>query len=172
MMIIEIDDQKILAALNDLARRASPAGLRGVLKAIGEDLEESTKQRFNTGKAPDGSRWLPNARSTYEALVSGTRGAVGKKGTLTKKGSGTVMGKKPLVRDGQLRDSIRYQRLPGGNGVEVGSNRRYAAMQQFGGKKSEFPNLWGDIPARPFLGLSASDKENILDVISRHLKAP
>ncbi len=26
----------------------------------------------------------------------------------------------------------------------------YAAMQNFGGTKAEFPNLWGDIPARPF----------------------
>ena len=52
MIVIEIDDQQVRAALNELARRASPAGLRGVLKAIGEDLEESTKKRFDTSTAP------------------------------------------------------------------------------------------------------------------------
>jgi phage gpG-like protein len=26
----------------------------------------------------------------------------------------------------------------------------YAAMQNFGGTKAEFPHLWGDIPARAF----------------------
>ena len=35
--------------------------------------------------------------------------------------------------------------------MTVNSSMDYAAMQQFGGKKSMFPQLWGDIPARPFL---------------------
>jgi len=37
----------------------------------------------------------------------------------------------------------------------------YAAMQQFGGKKSEFAHLWADIPARPFIGLSPADLAGI-----------
>jgi len=45
----------------------------------------------------------------------------------------------------------------------------YAAMMQFGGTKSEFPNLWGDIPARPFLGISEDDKTDILTILERHL---
>ena len=45
----------------------------------------------------------------------------------------------------------------------------YAAMQQFGGTKSQFPHLWGDIPARPFLGISTADKQNIRDIIGSYL---
>lgn len=32
-----------------------------------------------------------------------------------------------------------------------------------------FPNLWGDIPARPFLGLSPSDEQGILDIVEEFL---
>ena len=34
-------------------------------------------------------------------------------------------------------------------------------MQQFGGRKAHWPHLWGDIPARPFIGLSDKDVDNI-----------
>ncbi|MFK3602796.1 hypothetical protein [Pseudomonas sp. AP19] len=36
----------------------------------------------------------------------------------------------------------------------VGSDKPYAAMMQFGGG-ADFPHLWGDIPARPFLPMDA-----------------
>jgi phage gpG-like protein len=54
--------------------------------------------------------------------------------------------------------------------LAVGSNMEYAAMQQFGGTKAEFPHLWGDIPARPFLGVSENDRAEILDIIQAHLR--
>ena len=53
--------------------------------------------------------------------------------------------------------------------VEIGSPKEYAAMQQFGGQKSKFPHLWGDIPARPFLGISDRDQKSVLDIISGYL---
>ncbi|WP_432724193.1 phage virion morphogenesis protein [Jeongeupia wiesaeckerbachi] len=58
----------------------------------------------------------------------------------------------------------------------VGSNKVYAAMQQFGGDKADFPNLWGDVPARPFLPIDADGKlqpeakEEVLDTVLRHLQ--
>jgi phage gpG-like protein len=42
-------------------------------------------------------------------------------------------------------------------------------MQQFGGTKNEFPFLWGDIPARPFLGISNDDEKAILSIIEDHI---
>lgn len=54
----------------------------------------------------------------------------------------------------------------------------YAATQQFGAKKGEFrstkngaPVPWGDIPARPFLGISADDEDKIIEIIQSHLAA-
>ena len=79
--------------------------------------------------------------------------------------------KKPLVGFGQtggtLRDSIHYQL---GNGeVFVGSNLIYAPMMHFGGAKSQSPHLWGDIPARPFLGVSVADEAEITEIVKDHL---
>ena len=37
----------------------------------------------------------------------------------------------------------------------VGSNKPYAAMMQFGGEQADFPQLWGDIPARPYLPMDS-----------------
>ncbi|MGH8350839.1 MAG: phage virion morphogenesis protein [Pseudomonas sp.] len=57
----------------------------------------------------------------------------------------------------------------------VGSNKPYAAMMHFGGDKSEFPHLWGDIPSRPFLPMDAEGviqpeaEEAILDLALTHL---
>lgn len=41
------------------------------------------------------------------------------------------------------------------NSALVVSNKPYAAMMRFGGDKSEFPHLWGDIPGRPWLPMDA-----------------
>ncbi|MDH0894365.1 MULTISPECIES: phage virion morphogenesis protein [unclassified Pseudomonas] len=58
----------------------------------------------------------------------------------------------------------------------VGSNKPYAAMMHFGGEQAEFPNLWGDIPARPYLPMDADGnlqpeaEESILDLALSHLE--
>lgn len=42
-------------------------------------------------------------------------------------------------------------------------------MMHHGGTKAAFPHLWGDIPARPFLGVSAEDEVNITAQIADYL---
>lgn len=146
MQPIEINDQEILNALRHL--QGEVGNLRPALLEIGDDLVESTKQRFSTSTAPDGSHWELN--SVLSTL-------------LYKEGD------KPLVDGGTLSHQI-YKNATG-DMLEVGSTMEYAAMQQFGGTKEEFPQLWGDIPARPFLGVSDEDKANILAVLQRHIEA-
>jgi phage virion morphogenesis protein len=57
----------------------------------------------------------------------------------------------------------------------IGSNKPYAAMMQLGGEQTDFPSLWGDIPARPYLPVHAEGhlqleaEEAILDLVSEHL---
>ncbi len=67
-------------------------------------------------------------------------------------------------------DSLDHELL-GNDTLAVYSPKGYAAMQQFGGTKSEFPNLWGDIQPRPFLGISPDDETEILSIIEGHLLA-
>ena len=61
--------------------------------------------------------------------------------------------------------------------MEVGSTRIYAGAHQFGARrgacgtnKKGAPIPWGDIPARPFLGVSDADKKTILEIINKRLK--
>jgi len=165
---VEVHDQDVLAAFNRLA--AANADLSPALRLIGETLKESTKRRFETSTGPDGQRWPANSQATYEALAR-KKGEFRKgDGKLSggKKGAGLVMAKKPLIGELKaLSHTIDYQ--DDATSVTIGSPMGYAAMQHFGGTKAEFPNLWGDIPARPFLGVSAEDKGDILEILQNHL---
>lgn len=146
MIDIQVEDTQVLAALQSLADRGGD--LSGIMAYIGEKMTESTKQRFQSGTGVDGEQWKQNSPLT-----------------LSKK-SGSL----PLTDSGILGSTIMS--FVNGNELQVGSNMEYAAMQQFGGKKSEFAHLWGDIPARPFLGVSSSDQDMILTTIQDYLAAP
>lgn len=163
--LIELTNRRGLDYLQGMLDRAK--NLRPVLAEIGEDMTESTKRRFSTTKAPDGTPWAPNSATTiarYSDLF-----ARNKDGTQSKSVQAKVAGKKPLTGETRaLATTINYQ-LQGDNAVSIGSPMVYAAMQQFGGKKSDFPHLWGDIPARPFLGASEADKTNIADLVRSYM---
>ncbi len=142
----------ILAALRRLHAGLGSAGLRPALAEIGEELAESTRQRFSAGRAPDGEPWAENEMST----LLGKRGA------------------KPLINSGLLAEQI-FWRLAG-DGVEIGSAHIYAGTQQFGAEKGQYgrtargaPIPWGDIPARPFLGLSAADEQAVLGILGDYI---
>lgn len=170
---IEVDDRQVLDALEQLRARA--ADLKPALNEIGEHLAETTKRRFDTSTAPDGSRWAPNSQVTFLQYLSHFKGSYTKSGKLSSKGAGRVVGKKPLIGETRSLSSEIYPRLTG-DGVEIGSPMEYAAVQQFGAKQGAFgrdrrnhPIPWGDIPARPFLGLSSDDRDSILDIVRSYL---
>jgi phage virion morphogenesis protein len=165
MIEIKVDNKNVIAAIERLAK--ATANLRPALLAIGEDLVVSTKKRFETSTAPDGTRWTPNSQSTYLQHLGSAKSNHRKDGRINSRGAAKVMGKRPLIGIGTLSQQI-YSNVDG-NGLQVGSTMEYAAMQQFGGKKSMFPHLWGDIPARPFLGISDADEQNIISVVNNYL---
>lgn len=158
MISVIFHDREIMEALQQLEHAAgdiSPA-----LKEIGEVLVESTKQRFVSKTGPDGEKWDDNTDVTMWAPKKNPGGGYSIKGR-----------NDPLVDIGSLSEEI-YAQISRNNTLEVGSIMEYAAMQQFGGTKSEFPHLWGDIPARPFLGVSESDADEILAIVHDHLVNP
>jgi phage virion morphogenesis protein len=124
-----------------------------LMQDLGEYFVDSTTKRFPTGTAPDGSVWAPKSPVTIAAQG----------GRRTNR-----LDTRPLFGpSGVLSSTINYEAFS--DRVEWGSPMVYAAMQQLGGTKSAFPNLWGDIPARPFLGLSAEDEPNVLDIIGEYV---
>lgn len=153
MITIELKSDTVSPALDRLA--ALLDDLAPVMREIGEYLRESTKQRFSTGTAPDGSRWAPKSPVTM-ARYGARR-------------SNRVDPRPLFGPSGDLSGTIAYDAAR--DSVSVGSNMIYAAVMQFGAAQGAFgrtsrnaPIPWGNIPARPFLGLSPED-ERALDAI-------
>lgn len=167
MITVKVNDRQVLNALNQMISRAK--NLRPAFAEIGEDLLETTKRRFNAATSPDGTPWAANSPVTISRYLGTKASNFKKNGSLSKRGQANSSAKKPLTGETKsLQRTINYQ-LQGSMGVSIGSPMDYAAMQQFGGTKSKFPHLWGDIPARPFLGVSPADKVNILDILGTYL---
>lgn len=165
---VRFESAPVLARLAEIARRVDD--LSPAMRGIGELMVESTKERFNSSTGPDGQRWKANALGTVLARLAKIKGAYSKRdGRLTKKGATAITSKKPLVDTGMLQDTIRYQLTPGGQGVEIGTNR-FAGEWEGGAAVHQFGNRKGTIPARPFLGLSANDERAVLDVLDRFLR--
>ena len=149
---IEIDDDKAQAALNRLI--AAGTDTTPLMKDIGEYLLRTTKDRFVEQKAPNGTPWA--------ALSSATK--------KRKKRNA----EKILTESGILRGQLTFQVGP--DSVLVGSPTIYAGTHQFGASKGAYgttskgaPIPWGDIPARPFLGLSGDDATEIEALVNRYV---
>lgn len=171
MIEIEINDREIRDALQQLQQRVE--NLRPALTDIGAAVTESTRLRFRDQETPAGAAWAPLSRFTVDRRRQQGRGA-------------------QILRDtGRLANSITYQ--VGSDYVEVGTNVVYGPTHQFGARRGEFGVQpvtvkahqrrgrpvrqhtrqqalpWGNIPARPFLGLSDADEGEIVRILSDYL---
>lgn len=158
MADLVITDDEITGALLRLS--ATLSDLTPIMQEIGEIVIDSTKQRFPQGIAPDGSRWASKSQTTLNRYGARTSNRIDIR---------------PLFGpSGALSSQIFYEAAP--DSVMWGSPMIYAAVQQFGAAQGAFgrtsrngPIPWGNIPARPFLGISAEDQVNILDAITEAL---
>ena len=152
-------------ALLGAARRLSERRL--LMDGIGEMLVSSTIQRFEDEEGPDGKAWEPSIRATPS---EDSRAPVrrGKDGRLLK-GSGKKIkgrkGGKTLTDTARLRKSIEHRAT--GDEVTVGSNVEYARIHQMGGRAGR--GLSVDLPARPYLGVSKQDAEDIREMVGDFL---
>jgi phage gpG-like protein len=147
---IDIVNGQVQSGLRRLAERCEHP--EPAMRAIGEAFTAMTRRSFETSTDPWGRRWQPNSQATIGAMLTRPGGNWRKKdGKLSAKGAGRVMSKKPLIGEtGVLSgSSIFYE--AGDTALDFGSSAIQAAIQQLGGAKAEFPHLWGDIPARPFI---------------------
>lgn len=125
-----------------------------LLDPIGALVTSQVQRRIDTEKTgPDGDAWAPNSEGT-----------------------------ETLVRSGALLDSIDYE--VSGGAAEVGSSLVYGAIHQFGGtivpKQAEALvfRIGGrtirakkvEIPARPYLGLSAANRAEIDALVATLLR--
>ena len=110
-----------------------------LLDGVGSAVESQVRRRIQEDQSgPDGVDW-PSWSVAYAQTRHG--------------------GHSLLRSSGGLVDSIQY--VVDGDRVAIGSNLVYAAIHQFGGAEAGK----AEIPARPYLGLSASDLTQLEDII-------
>ena len=147
------DTDELLAKLRSMEN----VDKAGIMNAIAEGIKTSTIERFEREESPEGKKWVPSIRA--------------------KKTGG-----KSLVKTTALRTSIETK--SDSSGAAVGTNLEYAATHQFGdertirAKNSKYlrfkigdswvsvPSVRISIPARPFLGISKEDEEEIREILN------
>ena len=158
---VTVMDQALREAMAKLAARDNGL-VESSLKNIGEYLVQATRRRFDTGTAPDGSRWAP-LNPAYAA---------------TKKGSKILVG---AGMRGGLEGSVVWQLA--GTTLTVGTNKVYGAIHQFGGAirprngNALVFRLGGKlvhaqkvtIPARPWLGIADEDRTEMTAIVRDHV---
>lgn len=136
-----------LSGLVDAINDPSP-----LLAELGEYGLRSTRARFKTQTAPDGTAWAA-LQPWYQKEKRRNKNRI-------------------LTLNGYLRGQMTWQ-LVGDRTVEIGSNLPYAAVHQFGAtikpRAAKVLIFRGHaaksvtIPARPYLGLSDEDRREIAE---------
>lgn len=140
-----MDMSGVMSAMDAGLRRAHRT--QQLAEDIGEALVSGVQDRFEAEESPDGTAWEPSIRASEE-------------------------GGKTLTDSPRLKNSIGYAASPAR--VVVGSNVVYAAIHQEGGTikgksgklKFKVAGKFAQknsvtIPARPYLGISDADAEEI-----------
>lgn len=177
--IIEISDQAVMAALTRLQHAVEHP--QPIMRTIGDDIMKRIKERFAPASGPDGQPWATNTEVTLMRYIKSRRGfgkdrAPGGRGKgINDKGQTLAISKRPL--QGITRNLARQFHVAAtDNTVTISSSMIYAAMQQFGGTRAQFPNLWGDIPARPFFPVTAGgefypdERDLVLAQLQRYIQ--
>ncbi len=147
MIEIDYNDRAVLDALQRLDDRLD--NLTPAMRDIAGVLTDASERAFQDEADPaTGTPWAPLTEATV-----GMRG-----------GDAHPI----LQRSGQLAASVNADW--GRDFAAAGTNKAYAAMQQFGGTTAATSMIPGkDIPARPFLGIGDEDRDEILDIVRSYL---
>jgi phage virion morphogenesis protein len=150
--LIELDLSGLAAAEAVLAEYQRLIASPGVLlDDIGQHLVNTTDERFDRRESPDGQPW---------AAVSPAYARRKAAGRATKRSGAVTDPAQVLELSRDLRRGIRHQ--VNDTHLLVGTNvEGYGAAQQFG---------HGEIPARPYLGVSAEDEREIALILRHYLK--
>lgn len=165
MITFDIDDAELQAALNRVTGVLTDAS--AMMNEIGAYLRDQTEDRFPTQKGPDGTPWAPRSPVTLKNYER------------RKLKPGGI-----LHLSGQLSGNIFHDY--GSDWARIGSAEPYAAVMQFGAAQGAFGAFmgkdklgrdhfhhlpWGNIPARPFLGISDEDRDGVRDIVMETLAA-
>lgn len=146
MYTTTINDDAIAVALSKIA--AEFGDMSTLMDEIGQALVISSKDRIEQGVTPDGTPFALRSGTTVDRYIAEDKPFRG-----------------PLYQSGDMASQINHSYGP--TSAQVGSNAIQAAVMQFGAAKGSFDGAspWGDIPARPFLGISDQDRADIPEIV-------
>lgn len=150
MFSLELHDEELRAMVDRLETGLSD--MSEVTNEIGEFLAESHQQRIEKSLgAPDGTAWA--AKSPFTKSKD----------------------PRPLYDTGDMVRRIHH--VYGADFVSVAVSGVKVRTLHFGAEKGAFgqtktgqPIPFGDIPARPFMGLSQTDQSNIADALTEWIE--
>ncbi|WP_263217929.1 phage virion morphogenesis protein [Pseudomonas atacamensis] len=131
MLTIELNNQRLQQTLSQI--EDAIGDLTPLMQAIAAELASQTEENFEHEGRPE---WPELSDVTIERRAK----------------QGHWPGQMLQVSAGGLASSIVTHTSE--SSAIVGSNKPYAAMMQFGGKRMHFPQLWSDVPNRPFLPIN------------------
>lgn len=133
MFTVKLDHQRLQQALHQIEWAIGDLAL--LMQGIATELAQQTEENFEHEGRPG---WAELSDTTTDRRAK----------------HGHWPGQILQVSAAGLAASITTQSTH--SMALVGSNKPYAAMMQFGGEQADFPHLWGDVPARPYLPIDAT----------------
>lgn len=149
---LTVQDDRVRRALTGLASQSRD--LQEPFEEIGASLLTSTQQRFEDEEDPEGDSWPELAPRTQRRIVNGRP-----------RGGAHIL---RVSTSAGLYGSLTY--LATATDLRLGSNKEYAAIHQLGGTE-DMPPGPAAVPARPFLGISRDDEQEIGHILIDHLQA-
>lgn len=141
-----IHDADLRAKLAELIDRMNNP--RGFYVNVGEHLLNSVGDNFDNEQSPDGEKWRDLSAVTVARREAAGHGAT------------------PILRvTGDLRSSFNYEASD--TQVAIGTAKVQAALLHFGGESKGY--MKATIHARPMLGLSPADEEEIFAIAEEWL---
>ncbi|MDX8354345.1 phage virion morphogenesis protein [Cognatiyoonia sp. IB215182] len=145
MITVELDAAELDRVLRQLAVGLSD--MSDLMNDLGNYMLVAHQDRVQRGEQPDGQPFALRSETTIDRYIA----------------DDLPFGQ-PLNQSGTMRQQMAYNY--GSDYVAMGSNAIQAAVMHFGAEKGSLGSgaPWGDIPARPFIGLSDQDESEMMGV--------
>jgi len=145
--MIKFDTREIELLARRLNNGAAlrPSDRVQLLKNLGAEIEDQTRERFATKESPDSEPWADLKPSTIENYTK-------------RKFSGNTL----LFLSGQLHNTIESQ-VQNQWSVLAGATEEYAAVHQWGWEAR-------GIDARPYLGVGPNDEQALAGIVTTFIQ--
>lgn len=156
-------------ALAALLRAAND--LTAVNKDMGEYMVPATQGRFDTSTAPDGSKWAANTPLTL-SRKKGSKPGIGETRLLSTQIHYEATAESLIIASSmEYAGTFHFGALMGSFGRSQRKKLSQNKSRPSAGSPKGHPIPWGNIPARPFLGVSVADETELLAILSDHFAA-